>query len=122
MDDAQALPPTPAPEMEEDRMRNITAMILTAAAAASLCTMQLDPAVAGDTASANAAAQATYRDIEQTLGMMPSFFKAFPEAGIEGAWTEFKSIQLNPKTSLDGKTKELIGLAVAAQIPCQYCI
>ena len=28
----------------------------------------------------------------------------------------------NPKGALDGKTKELIGLAVAAQIPCQYCI
>ena len=23
---------------------------------------------------------------------------------------------------MDGKTKELIGLAVAAQIPCKYCI
>jgi AhpD family alkylhydroperoxidase len=28
----------------------------------------------------------------------------------------------NPKGALDGKTKELIGLAVAAQIPCQYCV
>jgi AhpD family alkylhydroperoxidase len=28
----------------------------------------------------------------------------------------------NPKGALDGKTKELIGLAVAAQVPCQYCI
>ena len=27
-----------------------------------------------------------------------------------------------PKGALDGKTKELIGLAVAAQIPCEYCI
>ena len=45
-----------------------------------------------------------------------------PEAGVAGAWAEFKSVQLNPKTMLDGKTKELIGLAVAAQIPCQYCI
>ena len=33
-----------------------------------------------------------------------------------------KGFQLNPKTQLNGKTKELIGLAVAAQIPCQYCI
>jgi AhpD family alkylhydroperoxidase len=69
-----------------------------------------------------AGAQATYRDIEQTLGSVPSFFKQFPEAGIAGAWAEFKSVQLNPKTKLDGKTKELIGLAVAAQMPCQYCI
>src|SRR5476651_86004 len=33
-----------------------------------------------------------------------------------------KAFQLNPKTQLSGKTKELIGLAVAAQIPCTYCI
>src|SRR5207253_3554793 len=67
-------------------------------------------------------AQATYRDIEQTFGTVPSFFKLFPESGIAGAWAEMKTVQLNPKTKLDGKTKELIGLAVASQIPCQYCI
>ena len=64
-------------------------------------------------------ATATYRDIEQTLGVVPGFFKSFPESGIAGAWAEFKSVQLNPSTALSGKTKELIGLAVAAQIPLQ---
>lgn len=68
------------------------------------------------------AAEATYRDIQQTLGVVPGFLKAFPEAGIPGAWSEFKAIQLNPNTRLSGKEKELIGLAVAAQIPCQYCV
>jgi AhpD family alkylhydroperoxidase len=67
-------------------------------------------------------AQATYRDIEQTLGSVPGFFKLFPEVGIAGAWAEFKTVQLNPNTKLNGKTKELIGLAVAAQIPCHYCV
>jgi AhpD family alkylhydroperoxidase len=67
-------------------------------------------------------AQATYRDIEKTLGVVPTFFKLFPEVGIAGAWAEFKSVQLNPKTKLDGKTKELLGLAVAAQVPCTYCV
>jgi AhpD family alkylhydroperoxidase len=70
----------------------------------------------------DASAEATYQDIERTLGSVPSFFKAFPQSGIAGAWAEFKSIQLNAKTKLDGKTKELIGLAVSAQIPCQYCV
>ena len=56
------------------------------------------------------------------LGTVPGFFKAFPESGIAGAWSEFKAVQLNQKTSLNGKTKELIGLAVSAQIPCQYCV
>ena len=53
---------------------------------------------------------------------MPSFFKQVPEAAIAGAWAEMKSLQLNPNTKLSGKQKELIGLAVAAQIPCQYCV
>jgi AhpD family alkylhydroperoxidase len=85
----------------------------------------LSAAIAGIVTSASAqdaSAQATYRDIEQTLGSVPTFFKTFPEAGIAGAWAEFKSVQLNPKTALNGKTKELIGLAVAAQVPCQYCV
>jgi AhpD family alkylhydroperoxidase len=33
-----------------------------------------------------------------------------------------EGLPANPKTRLNGKTKELSGLAVAAQIPCQYCI
>ncbi len=69
-----------------------------------------------------AGAQAAYRDIEQTLGLVPTFFRMFPESGIAGAWSEFRAVQLNPKTALDPKTKELIGLAVAAQIPCHYCV
>lgn len=64
----------------------------------------------------------TYQDIEKTLGSVPVMFKAMPEEGVAGAWEEFKSLQLNPNTALDAKTKELLGLAVSAQIPCQYCI
>lgn len=82
-------------------------------------------AVLSTMASVNARAQdstAAYRDIESTLGSVPTFFKLFPEEGIAGAWTEFKSVQLNPQSALSGKEKELIGLAVAAQIPCSYCI
>ena len=67
-------------------------------------------------------ATAAYKDMEATLGIVPGFFKAFPESGIAGAWAEFKTVQLNPATKLSGKTKELIGLAVAAQIPCTYCV
>jgi AhpD family alkylhydroperoxidase len=70
----------------------------------------------------DASAQATYQDIERTLGSVPGFFRQVPEVAIGGAWAEFKGFQLNPKTALSGKTKELIGLAVAAQIPCQYCV
>ena len=67
-------------------------------------------------------ATAAYKDMQATLGMVPSFFKAFPESGIAGAWEEFKTVQLSPATKLDGKVKQLIGLAVSAQVPCAYCI
>lgn len=90
------------------------ATLLAAVAVAGVVTLAR-PGAAQDAA-------ATYRDIEQTLGSVPTFFKMLPESGIAGAWAEFKSIQLNPKSRLNGKTKELIGLAVAAQIPCVYCI
>jgi AhpD family alkylhydroperoxidase len=104
--------------MEID-MRRSKKILVAAVAAVSLCTIgAIAPAALADDTSA----QATYRDIEKTLGMVPGFFKQFPAEGIAGAWAEFKAVQLNPNTKLDGKTKELLGLAVAAQIPCHYCI
>ena len=73
-------------------------------------------------AKADDAADAAYKDIEATLGQVPDMFKTMPDVGIAGAWSEIKSVQLNPDTALDGKTKELMGLAVASQVPCQYCV
>jgi AhpD family alkylhydroperoxidase len=67
-------------------------------------------------------AQSAYKDIQATLGTVPMMMKAFPEKAIAPAWLEMKNIELNPSTALAGKTKELIGLAVSAQIPCKYCI
>ena len=69
----------------------------------------------------SAEVQATYKDIKQTLGILPTFLKNYPEGSISGAWLDFKGLQLNATSVLPGKIKELIGLAVAAQIPCQYC-
>ena len=72
-------------------------------------------------AHAEPTAEETYQDVQKTLGLVPGFLKAFPDQGVAAAWDELKSVQLNPKTALPTKTKELIGLAVAAQIPCRYC-
>lgn len=66
-------------------------------------------------------AKTTYQDIQKTLGIVPSFMKVYPEEGISAAWEEFKNVQLNINTELSAKEKELIGLSVAAQIPCHYC-
>lgn len=70
----------------------------------------------------DASATAAYKDIQATLGSVPDMFKTLPDVAVAGAWAEIKGVQLNPNTALNGKTKELMGLAVASQIPCQYCI
>ena len=98
-------------------MRNPLTRLLILGTALGCLAALLQPASAQDAQS-----QAAYRDIEQTLGSVPMFFKQLPESAIAGAWAEMKGFQLSPDTRLNGKTKELIGLAVAAQIPCQYCI
>jgi AhpD family alkylhydroperoxidase len=68
------------------------------------------------------AAEDTLRDIQTTLGVVPGFFRAFPEAGLPGAWAEFKQVQVAENTTLSPKVKQLIGLAVSAQVPCTYCV
>jgi AhpD family alkylhydroperoxidase len=73
------------------------------------------PAAITDAASAR-------EDIRATLGIVPAFFASFPDAGVAGAWREMKGLQMNPNTAIPPKYKELIGLGVAAQIPCRYCV
>ncbi len=74
---------------------------------------------AADTKASAAAARA---DIQKTLGFVPQFFLKVPEVALPGTWEEMKGLQMNPATALPGRSKELIGLAVAAQVPCRYCI
>jgi len=68
------------------------------------------------------AATAAKADIQKTFGFVPQFLSKLPDTMLPGAWEEMKTLQLNPNTVLPGRTKELIGLGVAAQIPCRYCI
>ena len=91
--------------------------LLTAAALAALAAVPF--AMAEDS---NPAADAAYAEMTQMLGGVPTFVKSFPKAGIAGAWAEVRDLQFSDKTALNAKTKALIGLAVAAQIPCSYCI
>ncbi len=66
--------------------------------------------------------QAALKDIEQTLGSVPTFFTQMPKAGFAGAWQQLKDLEFSKDTALSPKVKALIELAVVAQIPCQYCI
>lgn len=81
------------------------------------------PAVAAPPSPAAARAAATARaDIEKSMGFVPVMFDAVPDAALPSTWGTMKSLQMNPQTALSGKSKELVGLAVAAQIPCTYCV
>lgn len=91
-------------------------------AALALLVLGSAPRARAEQPTPNAAAAATRADIAKTLGFVPQFFLKFPEGMLPGTWEEMKTLQMNPKTALSGRTKELIGLAVAAQVPCRYCI
>ena len=52
----------------------------------------------------------------------PGWMKqTLPDQALKPLWDEYLAV-MNPTGALDGKTKQLIGLAVAAQIPCEYCV
>ncbi|ESY85529.1 MULTISPECIES: carboxymuconolactone decarboxylase family protein [unclassified Mesorhizobium] len=89
--------------------------VFLSAAAACVLSLGSPPAHADDY-------DATLKDIQSTMGGVPSFVKQFPKTGLPGAWAEVKAIELSDKTALPPKVKSLISLAVAAQIPCTYCI
>lgn len=66
--------------------------------------------------------EATRADIETTFGALPTFVGSVADSALPGLWQQTKALELSGPTALDPKTKALIGLAVAAQIPCDYCV
>jgi AhpD family alkylhydroperoxidase len=92
--------------------------LVSSAAAVLLLRSPVLPARADEASDALAK---THQDIEKTFGKVPDFLKALPDSGLPGAWDELKAIDFDDG-ALTVKTKALIALAVAAQIPCQYCI
>lgn len=79
-------------------------------------------ASAASVSADEASYQAALKDIEATLGSVPTFFTQMPKAGFAGAWQQLKDLEFNEHTALSPKVKALIELAVVAQIPCEYCI
>ena len=104
-------------------MRTIGKSHLVASAVIFAAVLQLRDAHAGPGAGAPASppAVAAFRDIEKTFGFVPVLPRR-RSGRCRSWWEQLKTFQLNPATALSGKVKELIGLAVAAQIPCEYCV
>jgi len=61
------------------------------------------------------------RDIEETLGIVPTFFKEVPDFYIGTEWESFKTLILSDQTAIPNKYKELIGLGVSGATRCRYC-
>jgi AhpD family alkylhydroperoxidase len=91
--------------------------ISTVAAAIALIGMTSAPARAAEQPN-----QETNSDIQKKLGVVPKFFQLFPEAGLPAIWQGYRDVELSSATALDAKTKELIAIAVAAQMPCAACL
>ena len=62
----------------------------------------------------------TREDVEANLGMMPGYFDALNEQDLVNEWPNFRRYALE-ETEIPAKYKELIGLAIAANIGCPYC-
>jgi len=62
----------------------------------------------------------TRTDIEESLGIVPGFLDQLNDQDLVNEWPNFKRTELE-ETVIPGKYKELIGVAVAANIKCPYC-
>lgn len=62
----------------------------------------------------------TLRDIENSLGIVPGFMKALPQDVLVAEWPLFKKYTLG-QSNIPAKYRELMGLAVAANLKCPYC-
>ncbi len=62
-----------------------------------------------------------YQEIERTFGFVPDWIKDIPDLAIGEMWELMKKLDLSDSTSIPPKYKELIGVAVATVIRCQYC-
>lgn len=62
----------------------------------------------------------TLKDIEQTIGLVPGFMKALPADVLVHDWALMKKYQFS-ESKIPPKYREMIGLAVSANIKCPYC-
>jgi AhpD family alkylhydroperoxidase len=108
--------------MTSSNRRRATGLVAASALLALAAGAALLPAGPAASADTTTTREDVYKDIEKTLGTVPAFVKQFPSAILAGSWQEEKDLELSDKTALPPKVKALISLAVAAQIPCTYCV
>ncbi len=62
----------------------------------------------------------TIEDIKRTLGTVPGFMRALPEDVLVHDWALMRKYQFG-ESAIPAKYRELIGLAIAANLKCPYC-
>ena len=60
------------------------------------------------------------KDMKETVGLVPSFFKDIPDEFLDHEWQLFKRLELG-KTRIPNKYKELMGIALHSETKCDYC-
>jgi len=61
-----------------------------------------------------------YHEIEEMMGLVPSFLKEIPDAQLELEWKLMKSVQMDDGP-IPQKYRELIGIGISAVTKCRYC-
>ena len=86
----------------------------------TICALALASGIAR--AADSASSDAAIAEMKEMFGSVPPELELYPESARAAGWALVKSTDLNENTVLPSKVRELIGLAVAAQIPCDYCV
>lgn len=73
------------------------------------------PATAQEKSAADIRAEA-----REAFGAALPELENYPDSMVGGAWFWMNDVE-DGEGAIDAKTMQLIGLAVAAQIPCQFC-
>lgn len=60
------------------------------------------------------------QDMQETVGLVPSFFKGIPDEFLDAEWQLFKRLELG-ETRIPNKYKELMGIAIHSETKCRYC-
>lgn len=66
--------------------------------------------------------ESIFKEIEETLGIVPGFFRAIPAESLQAEWTLFRKATLETDSPLEPKVRELIGISAAAARLCFYCV
>jgi AhpD family alkylhydroperoxidase len=61
-----------------------------------------------------------YQEIEDSFGLVPTFFKSVPDNSLELEWKLFRRTQME-EGPIPNKYRELIGLGISAITKCRYC-